>query len=99
MKSTIFVSKTAKERLESNKLNVTGMTVNRLYELCRLLIAEGKGDLGVLISRDDDGNSGIHHCFYDFTEGSDLEECLELDGMHCLSHDVVNNPSHYILLG
>lgn len=93
---TIKVSKAAQKRMEGNKLNVTGMTVNRLYELCKQLVAEGKGDLGVLISDDDEGN-GFHHCFYDFTE-----EVAEnaLDGFHgCLSSDVEAHPDHYIILG
>lgn len=89
-------SMAAKKRMEGNKLNVTGMTVNRLYELCRVLLAEGKGDLGILISDDDEGN-GFHHCFYDFTE--DVKENA-LNGFHgCLSDDVTKHPDHYIILG
>lgn len=44
-----------------------GLTVNALCAECMYLIAEGKGEKHIQISRDDEGN-GFHTLFYGFTD-------------------------------
>lgn len=43
-----------------------GITVNKLYELCKEQCKQGNGSKTILISDDDEGN-GYHTLFFGFT--------------------------------
>ena len=49
-----------------------GMTINELYKACREQIKQGNGDLHIMISSDDEGNS-YHELFYGFTSSALME--------------------------
>lgn len=48
------------------KKNMTELTINTLYKLCKEQKALGNGKKRILISDDDEGN-GYHGLFYGFT--------------------------------
>lgn len=73
------------------------MTVNELYELCKIEIELGNGSRSVVISDDEEGN-GYHDCFYPFLHNiKDIKECL--DCTCSWNHISETDPENIILLG
>lgn len=67
-----------------------GLTVNELFELCKMQIKKGNGNKHIIISDDDEGN-GYHTLFYSFTDNvEDLGSILEYehDGTHTVDNCV-----------
>ena len=56
-----------------------GITVNKLFTLCKEQIAKGNGNKHILISDDDEGN-GFHTLFYGLDDSKDLlEYAIEME--------------------
>jgi hypothetical protein len=63
------------------------ITVKELLKACQEQVAKGNGDKGILLSRDDEGNS-YHSCFYLFSE--DVFEFTDPEEMQMPAEDLAN---------
>ena len=70
------------------------ITVNDLFEQCKLLINHGFGNKTILLSDDDEGN-GFHTLYYTFTTN---KEEIEMYAKNGLFHDD-NDPNDVVILG
>jgi hypothetical protein len=75
-------------------MDMNGITVSELYELCRELVDGGYGDKTVVISSDDEGNE-YHTLYSGFLTDNDMLGKMERYGM---LHDY-NNHDDIVALG
>lgn len=74
--------------------DVDGLTVDKLYELCRQEEKSGNGDKEIMISSDDEGNN-LHSLFFHFTTKPEALKVYADTGMF---HDN-NDPNEIVILG
>lgn len=54
------------------------ITVKQLYELCKIELNKGNGDLPIVIADDNEGN-GFHGMFYGFTRPTEEDkDCFDI---------------------
>ena len=72
------------------------MTVNQLYEACRIQIGIGNGEKNIIISNDEEGN-GYHDLFYSFLSSpTEVERAVDSTGSW---NSVTGNVKDMIILG
>ena len=84
--------------MEDKAIN-QGITINELYAACKEQIKRGNGNLRIMISGDDEGNS-YHELFYGFSSTAVMEFSNPLMAC-CLPHgiSVQQAEKEYIILG